>query len=463
MVKESKQTYLVLFLLFIAIIPYCYLSFFTHPISDDFAFASLFRKQEYFDLLKGTYLNWNGRYASNIFIYLNPISFGSFTGYKFIPAATMILLIVAISFLTKEVFFHLPKTKQLIITLVLTIIFLHNIPIISEGIYWFTSAVTYQLGIIATVFYFALFINIILKKKKGLSVIFLSILLFFICGFNEGLTFLIVFILALISFVFYYKKLRGKKIIVTQFFLAVLFASFMIFAPGNEFRGETYQNAHNFPHSFIYSILQIGRFSFNWIVSIPLICSSLLYYDFNSKIREENIFFAISFHLNKWISLLILFVLIFICVFPPYWATGILGQHRTLNIAYFFFIIMWFINLTVWFNYFQNIKIWRPSNKINLSVKLLFISGILLTGNGYNALHDIISGSAKSYNIELSQRHQILNKAKESAQKKLVLPQIISKPKCLFVSDITEDPSYWTNQAYNTYFKLEDTEIMLKP
>jgi hypothetical protein len=462
MIKKTRQTYLFIFLLFLGIFPYCYLSFFTQPISDDFAFASLFRTQEYFNLLKGTYLNWNGRYASNIFVYLNPISFGSFAGYKWVPFTTIFFFIIAIFLFIQQLFFNLSKAKQLIMSLLIGLLFLHNMPIISEGIYWFTGAATYQLGIIVVLLYLALLIKIIRKKKKGPFIVFLSFLLFLGCGFNEVLTVLTVFVMAVLTFIYHNKNLDGKKIITLQFILAFFFSSIIIFSPGNEFRGETYQSAHNFTHSLSYSILQTGRFSFTWIASIPLICASILYYSFNNKIKKENILFRNSFYINRWTSLLVLFIVVFICVFPAYWATGILGQHRTLNIAYFFFLLVWFINLTAWFNHFKNIKIWKASNKINLSLMLVFISGILITGNGYNALHDILSGSAKNYNLELSQRHQILNKETGSAQNKVVLPPIISKPKCLYISEISKDPNYWTNQAYNLFFKIKKKKIIIQ-
>ena len=45
-------------------------------------------------------------------------------------------------------------------------------------------------------------------------------------------------------------------------------------------------------------------------------------------------------------SFLLLFV-IFFSSFLPYWVSGILGQHRTLNVAYFMFIILWFSTITV--------------------------------------------------------------------------------------------------------------------
>ncbi|MBL4592419.1 MAG: hypothetical protein JKX68_01225 [Flavobacteriales bacterium] len=332
-------------------------------------------------------------------------------------------------------------------------------PIISEGIYWFTGSVIYTLGLIFSLFYTALLINVIRENKKGIYSLFLVVLLFFVCGFNEVLTLLMVFFLAVASYIFYKKNLLGKKIVGIQFLLSVLFAAAVVLSPGNELRGEVYPDAHNFPYSFLYSIMQVGRFSFLWIGSIPLIAASLIYFQINKKMREENNLFQNSFYLNRWSSFLILFAIIFICVFPPYWATGILGQHRTLNIAYLFFIIMWFINLTVWYNYYQSKLRFGLTTRITKALSVFLLIGFFLTGNGYNSLSDIFSGSAHRYNKQLTERFE---KLKQTNKKQITLSPLTKNPKCLFVADITNNPKDWTTIGYIQYFRLQETDIYIE-
>ena len=460
--KKVKRFYLFIFFLFIAILPYCYLSFFANPSADDFSFSVQSRQNDFFHLLYQTYFFWNGRYISNIFIFLNPISFGSFVGYKIIPIIIIVLFMVANFLFIKEVFVFISKTKQLIITLLLSLLFIHNMPIIAEGIYWFTGAVIYQLGIISTLIYLSFLIHFIRKKEKWYTFIILTVLLFIVCGFNEVLSLLIIFFLAVATFIFYSKQFLGKKQIGLQFLLALIFVSFMIFSPGNEYRGEAYQNAHNFTKAFVYSILQTGRFSLTWIASIPLICASILYYHFNKKWSSITILFQHSFYLNRWFSLAMLFIIIFICVFPAYWATGILGQHRTLNVAYFFFLIMWFINLSVWFNSFKRTKKIVLSKALIGKFSLLFLIGILFTNNGYYALYDVFSGTAKEYNHHLEKRHKKLFLATQKNPKELKLSALNAKPNSLFIIDITSDPNYWINRGYNDYFNLSETKIYIQ-
>ena len=462
LMKKLNKSHFLLFGLFIAILPYLYLCFFANPSADDFSLSGQAQQNSFLHLMYHNYFFWNGRYISNIFIYLNPLAFGNFLIYKTIPLLMIILLTFANYFFITQLFYVKTTLIQLIVSLLLSLLFIHNMPIISEGIYWFTGTVIYLLGIITTLFYLTFLIKMIKENRKGFSTIFLIVLLFFTCGFNEVLTLLVVFFLGIIAFVFYKNNLFGKNIIIVQFFLAILFASIMIFSPGNELRGEAYQNAHHFSYSFIYSILQVARFSFLWIFSIPLIATSIIYIEFNKKMRAESKLFSNSFYLNRWISLMLMFAIIIICVFPAYWATGILGQHRTLNVAYFFFLIMWFANLTVWYNHYQKKLEFSFKKKTKIALTSFLFIGIIFTGNGYNALFDIVSGSAINYNKQMANRFKTLKEQKNISKKTIIFPIINNPPECLFSSDITNNPKTWTNQAYNLYFRLDSTKIILK-
>jgi hypothetical protein len=454
-----KKKYFLLFFLLLAILPYCYLSFFANPSADDFSLSGQAQQNDFFHLMYHNYFFWNGRYISNIFIYLNPIRFGSFIIYKSVPFLMIGLLVLVNFSLVKQILNE--ARNNLIFSLVLTLLYLHNMPIISEGIYWFTGSVIYLLGIIILLFYLSVLIKTVRGEAKW-NVFFLCLLLFLACGFNEVLTLLIVFLLGVVAYIFYKNNLPKKRLIGFQFLFSIAFASIMIFSPGNSFRQEVYENTHNFFHSFLYSFLQTGRFSFTWATSIPLISTSLLYFSINKEMREKSELFQNSFYLNRWMSVSLLFLIIFVCVFPPYWATGVLGQHRTPNVAYFFFLITWFINLTVWYNYYQKKLVFSLTKNIKRTLFGFLMVGLLLTSNGYGALSDIFSGSAKNYNEQMNSRYTKLKKSKPERDEPIIFSPIQDPPKCLFVSDITDNPEDWTNHAYNLYFCLDSTKIFLE-
>ena len=464
MFKNIKSSYFFLFFLFLATLPYCYLSFFAQPIADDFIFANYFQENNFYELLNVSYFKINGRYISNILIYLNPISFSNILGYKLVPFLMIILLMIGNNLLVKKIFYFLSNTSQLIISLMLSLLFLQNMPIISEGLYWYTGAIIYLGGIICAVFYIAFFIKIITdRNKKGLfGKILLSSLLFCVCGFNEVLMLIIVFFLFLATIISYLNQKEETKEIFIQFLFSLLFAGILIFSPGNFSREATYVNNNNFSYSFEYSLLQIVRFTAFWVFSLALISASILYYPIHQKWKEKSLWLSNSFYLKPWVSVTILFSIIFICVFPAYWATGILGQHRTLNVAYFFFLLMWFINLSIWFNYYKKLDKIILSKKIINVLSILFLVGIMFMGNGYNALSDIFYGKAQLFNNQLNKRNEILFNAMKNPPPKIILSPITAKPKTLFVLEISEDSKFWTNQAYNSFFRLDSTEIYVE-
>jgi len=449
----KNSTYFFLGLLILAILPYCYLSFFVQPIAEDFGFAHYYQKSDFLELLKNSYLKMNGRYIANVLMYLSPLSFNYFLGYKFVPLLMVVLMLLGNFFLANQLFSFLSNLKRGIIAFVFTLLFLYNLPIISEGLYWYTASAIYQGGIICAVFYMAIFIKTI-ENPTYLNKIVLTGILFLLCGFNEVLTLLVVFFLIITTGIAFLNKVKERKVILWQLIFALLFASILIFSPGNSVRESMYDNNNNLLYSLTYSILQVIRFAFTWTFSLGLIAASILYSLLHKEWKKHSAWVSNSFYLNRWFSLTMLLGSIFICVFPAYWATGILGQHRTLNVAYFFFLMMWFVNLSIWLNHF----IRGDETKIVLlhknKIAVLFLIGVLFTGNGYYAMIDIFSGDAQEFNKQLNQRHLMLKEAAKNHPPAVILTPLSARPKTLFVTEISTDPKFWTNQGYNTYFRL---------
>lgn len=458
---EKHKEHLFILGLILALLPYAYLCFFTFPVADDFVFSTHFRDSRFSELLKRTYLGWNGRYSSNFFAYLNPLGFNSYNGYKTASLLTIIFLIGAISFLIRQVLFQLTLKMQLSISLVFSLLFLHNMPIISEGIYWYTGASIYTLGTAFVFIYTGALLKGLREKWRAIYQIGLLALLFLCCGFNEVLTFLVVFFLGSSTLISYQQKKENKKWFLLQFLFALCCTFLMVFSPGNECRGEQYLNANNLSYSFMYSLAQVGRFLASWIFSAPLMVASILYLSLKPKFSENNEWFKNDFYLSKWRSFIGLVIIVFICVFPPYWATGILGQHRTLNVAYAFFLPFWFINLSIWSKHYTG-KLTPLLKKRSDAVLVgILLVGLIFTGNGYNALEDLFSGSAKNYLIQLKQRTDVLEKVLPN-EKKLMLEPLNYHPKSLFIIDLATEPSNWINRSYTLYFQKDSLDIYSK-
>jgi hypothetical protein len=438
------------------------LSFFVQPIADDFVFAHQFQNNNYFELIKQTYFGWSGRYFSNALIYLNPISFDSFTGYKLFPIFLFLFTAFVFQFFIKTIFREFSFRFSAIISLSVFLIYLAITPNIAEQLYWFTGSIIYHVGLLITLLYFSLLCNILRRKSSinYLKVAGISILLFIASGFNEIQSAILLLLLLIITFLYYKNNLRNKRVVIIQLLFISIFVSIMLLSPGNESRLGSYPDRHQFVHSLTYSLAQVVRFSGLWIFSPALVFGTALYLAFYNKIKKSSFINSLNY-MNKWASLILLFLVVFVAVFPPYWATGILGQHRTVNVACFFFIVVWFFNLSIWLNAYGGLEKLASRFKPFQSVlAILFFLSITCFGNGQQTIIDLYSGDANHYNLELEKRHMQLLGLNSSSNDTIYFEPIVDKPKSIFVLDISYDPNYWTNQAYNVYFEVTNPVVL---
>ncbi len=464
--NNKRNTILLFVFLLVYIGIHLYLSQYTNPIADDFSYSMKCKNSTLFHEWIGDYLTWNGRYTSNIIVFLNPLAFHSFLGYKIIPLILFLFLFISIYGLLKNVLKTSLNTFQIINTsLILLALYLHQMPTIAEGFYWYTGAVTYTLGSILFIQYLSLFYSYSQKEylvSRHVHFFILALISIITAGFNEVIMLEMLFMSILLSYLFF--KRKHPLIIDSLYLLIVALIGFatVYFAPGNSIRESYFNNKHHIFFSIGYSFLQTGRFILKWTASIPLIIISIIYYEWNIKLSEKLKLFSHSFYLTIPESIIILLSVVFICIFPTYWSTGMLGQYRTVNVAYFLFLFMWFINLTVCFNaYKTHAKKYLTINKTpKILLYIVFICATMFTKNGQTVLNDLISGKAQNYNTQMIKRYTIIKKAIDENSDTIYFDSIKNPPSSLFVLDITNDPHHWINFTYATYFSAENKKII---
>lgn len=452
---------MLLFVLILGILPYLYLSNFTHPIADDYYYSLQGTKSDHLSVFTNLYFNWSGRYTTNLFELLNPMVWGKLNIYQMVPQMLLFSTIVGFfflyhSFLNNSVAF----IHKISLSVASTLIVLFQMPSIAEGIYWYTASIAYTLPTILFLFYLALLINYFKHTfiiNKYFHFILLSILLIVIVGFNESIMLLILALHFIAIIKSYQFNLAEKRVWFILGGIAVISAVIAIFAPGNFVRASRFQDHYNIIHSLGYSSMQIIRFFFEWISNIPFVLGSVILIPAIKKLSDEVPLFRNSFFLSPLESSLLLIAIIFLCVFPAYWSTNVLGQHRTINTAYFFFILAWIVNLSCWVNYLTKKN--QLTFKINQSYRDLFtfliVFSLLLTKNGYAALSDIFHGTAYNFNNEMEQRYFTIKEAKTNINAEVELSPIINKPHTLFVLDLTAQSDYWVNRAQGKYFGIK--------
>lgn len=460
--KQPKVLFLISLVL--VCLPYIFISIYANPAADDFTYAYKGRSNDFIKTYLAEYLNWNGRYTSNALVLLNPLAFNSFFTYKIIPVVIISLTLFSyLFFINCLIGEAIRKINRYIISLILLLLFLYQMPIISEGIYWYTGAVTYQLGSISALVFISLLIQyhkgIFFLGNKVIHLVALSLVLILTIGFNEVIMITLLFFSLSYFFIVYTRKLPYIALANYLLIVTLLFSAVVYFASGNLIRASLFSSNHQFISSLFYSIVQSVRFFLEWTSSLSLLILSVLFFYLNRELSKNIGLFSKSFYLTRLQSSFLLFFVIFIAVFPAYWATGILGQHRTLNVAYYVFIILWFINLTVWFNRFKNNNVENIAKRTYTILLMVIMVSCFFTKNGYDVITDIFYGKAKSFNQQMNERYALIRSSKNKDS--IYFMAIKNPPKSLFLYEIMSSPQNWQNKCYLIYYGCENKSLLL--
>lgn len=441
--------------------PYFILIFFFHPAADDYSYAASTINFGFLNSYIRDYFSWNGRYFSNLFVFYSPLVYGSLLVYRLFIVLLYVLTYVALYFFVRCAF-QLNKNKIIThsIALLLLILYVANAPSLFETFYWYTGAVTYQLGIVLLLFNFILLYKyycnsyVFNKTTHLICLVFSAIMA---TGCNELLMLLLlIFYSTLFIFNITFKKQNNAFYL--MLFLVVLFAAvIVIFAPGNSVRAANFSAKHQLFFSINMSIIQVCRFVGMWLLQPAWWIASVLFlylsytYQFKlpQQLRIKSIFF-----------ILMMLTVLFVCFFPVYWSTGMLGQHRTVNMSYFLFIIMWFIFIQQLLEtqIFMTRFFGKISQKQIKMVLLMLGFSLLLTNNGFTIWSDLLTGRATNYNVQMGKRYSTF--IKERSSNKLIVLENINNPislKCSY--DINCDSSYWVNKAYADYYNLSAVKL----
>lgn len=458
--KKLRFDYLQLFGLSSIVLIYFYFCFFAHPIGDDFVNSSSVIKNGILPTCNQLYFGWSGRYSSNLLLSVNPIVFGSFLGYQLALLFILFHFIGSVYWLCKLLYKAIHPLQIWILTLLISLVYLTVLPTISEGIYWFGASATYQVANNLFLNYFGLILLNKRTKKSSLifkvnSVILLGLALIII-GFNEVI---LVYLLCFNFLYFGMKLLKKEDIPLSVFMVAIpiIGAAFAVFAPGNSVRSSFFDNNHDLLNSIGMSIAQTGRFSLKWLLSPSMILVSILFIAQFDSIKNKIPLLKRAMTLDLKFTIPLLFLPIFVAAILPYWSTGILGQHRTMNAAWLVFLMLWFINLSVIAkaitSTIESKLNWISFHK-NKFASLLYIS-FLATGNGFYLFSDLLQNKQFAFDAEMKAREKEL-----LVEKPIYYFNILKNPsETLMVYDLSEKSDNYINRSYTYYFNRKDAQI----
>ncbi len=456
---QAKISYLfksdnfIIIIGFLTILPFIIISFFNNPTADDFCYNCKSRDLGFWNAQLSWYNDWSGRYFSSAILSIKPLVSDSFLIYKLIPIVLIISLFTTIYYISSLLLVNLKKRDFLILTFFILVMYLIQMPSISEGFYWLAGSITYQLSNILAILLFCFLIKLIETNDRK-YLIFSIIFAFLVIGSNEASMLLISFIIGVI---FIFKSIQQKKInfsILILLIFVIIFSAIVIKSPGNSIRASYYPNKNQIFYAIYKSILAVKSYLGIWLPFI-IVCTFIFFDYFNKKneIRTSKIF-----NVNPIIVFLVVLSIPFIGFFTGYWSIGRTPPYRTINIIYFYFLLgLIYLVFVVFFKLKRTENDFISYSKwVKYSLFIIIFIQLGQENNIRTAYSDLFSGKAYNYDAELKSRYKTIQ---NNSIDILYVPALTFKPTTIFCGDISNDSNHWTNQCYDSYYKPKSIVI----
>ena len=433
---------------------------FAHPIGDDLDFASTAREAGIAVGWRQQYLTWNGRYTSNFFALMVPVGGGRLAAYRAALAATLAgSVAAAYALLRAAAGASFTRIEAAAAALTLTVLYLCEMPSLGEGVYWYTSAVTYQAAIVVG----AVHVACVVRSRRAGAPFFLAlalVLLVAAAGFNEVVMLMLVAAYMLLLGAAVVQRRPGRADF-AMLLAAAAISAFVVFqSPGNSARLQEYPMRHQLGRSLAMTGLQTIRFLSAWMSSGPLLIASLLWLPGVDRPVPSA---AASPRARAGLMLCVagLLLAVPLAAFPAYWATGILGQQRTVNVAYFAFLVLWFAMLALWSasGSVRAVAVCTLARAMRRPIAALLVMSLALTGNSYAVASDFVTGRFRQFDRELQARDRALHECRQAAGTSCAIDPIRTRPASFFVMDISVNPHDWVNVAYARYYRLAQVRM----
>jgi hypothetical protein len=391
------------------IFPFIVISFFNHPIGDDFWSADLVRRVGYFQAQSQLYQITPPRYTALAISCAGPLSFGHFFEYKLIPIIWIGLMILMIKCWIKDSW----------VAILFTGMYFSLLPGIGEGLFWFSAMTVYFTGLLffigwaraLTTAYSA--DNLVGKRKRKIWIIVILCEIG-MAGCNEIILMISLIVLATLVL---YGWARQKRTDFSALFLMIMTGAglfFLLRSAGSQHRYVLIQTpgSGNLAYSAGLSLLAVGYCIAKALINPFFWASVLVAYPFFGLLEarlsgkynalfDAPAYFFLSLAIILWV---IPFTIIFLTGRHPYF--------RVVNMVVFFLLIG-LLYLGLWLarqrrlnskQFMPRWLVWKPPHLIWMLLGLT-IAGFVVRNNVSSATREVLSGKAYMYDKEMHQRY----------------------------------------------------------
>ena len=439
---------------------YVALGFFAFPAADDFGYA-LGGRGTPWSTQVGLYLGWSGRYTANLLLTLVPQLVDLVRWYWVVPVGHLALLWLALVALLSSLFSGRLWSRRAVVPAgLLLLVYLAGLETLYEGFYWFSGAVTYQLGVALWLLTLALlFWNPPVRRRPWQIAAIVAV------GLVGGGTSEVVALLAVATLAFVVGWHWRFGVPVPKRWLAALgvwavAAAVVMVAPGNAVRARVM--LHYMAPSWIactYGLYVVER-SMHWLLSPATVGIGLLWFcwlpslacrfPLMRSVRAVHVLLAGLL----WIGLPALGAV------PSFVFTEIEPAPRVGNVLYAFFLAGFLGFVTV-----GGCWLWEHRELRSRDLRPARVLGVLIVALGLlgwpwsnlpSAAADLWY-RARPYKAQQLRRIELIRAARAQGQPTVELPSLQSPPASLHGYDLE---SYeWIRRAYARYFGLEDVSI----
>lgn len=393
---------------------------YSHPQSDDFSYNFFMEQKGFWGALKYIFNNNNGRFFSTILILFSPLQHHNIVGYQCYTAILFLFFLISLfSFLSVILHSRISKQNTLALFAYTCLCFCAFAPNLHEFAYWLCAEATYLLGL--SLWLWAIIFHYLLSQKKFEN----NILIWLLCTLNSiaivgcSEAAMILYIVPLV-FHFWYRHTIFKQRHRGLYVIAIIYISTVIFvvsAPGNYNRHTLTPFSGNLLLALSGGLYAAGFWLSKWaILFVPIICFYILVFGFKllnwstqipilSAIKAKTIF----------IGSILFFVFAQILVV---WMSGSTPETRFENVLFLFLLLSFLFAAQLMIQeqtaFFALLKgnIYRGFK--TLSFIYLVCLFMVVPNNAVNALLDVLSGSAKGYDLEQNKRYSFLAQNKDS-------------------------------------------------
>lgn len=411
---------------------------------------------------------WQGLYISAFLLSLQPAIFGS-KWYALTGIIMLSLLVGSTVFFTIYILKHLFKRNILesaMVGFVISFLIIQYMPSCVEGLYWFNGAVNYSFFFAMLLLYICSLIEF-QRAEFALKVIslFISCILgvFILEGGNHVTALMGVVVTLTVLLVCYRrdkKKTLGNLIILC---IAIAFLYLNLSSPGTAIRQAAIE-ANIDRIGIIQTVFMATKEAITnvgeWLgfkeIAVGVILSPILL-PLTIYIREQ-------FHFKFRYPLAVVIVSVAwlaIMYCPPFYAMSAAGNGRLVDVVYYCFVILLYINVTYILGWFQEMVLVHGSLKTNVfgwkymvTVIVLLFAVLIATGEktwGYEAIIELYLGEPQQYSQEYLEREDILL---NSSGRDVVVSSYNIKPVVLYFDDISEDANDWKNIAVADFYDV---------